>query len=79
MLEYKANRKSNSDVASLFQITTDKLELYSVLCPGGYELSNSSGLGLECQCLEKTVDGIVNCELDQNSIIIQASFTLHVY
>ena len=79
MLDTRQTRRSNSHVAFFFQITTDKLELYSVLCPGGYELSNSSGLGLECQCLEKTVDGIVNCELDQNSIIIQASFTLHVY
>ena len=60
-------------------MTGDKFELYSSLCPGGYEVSGNSRTGMKCQCLEQTEGRIVNCEQDQDSIIVQASSPSNIF
>ena len=48
--------------------------LYPALCPAGYVLVSTGGQqdGLECQC-EQSHQLIINCEDDQDTIIIEVA------
>ncbi len=55
------------------QVSSSTFEVYSDICPGGYGIKNVSTLGVKCYCLDQTIDKIVHCEDDQESIIVQVS------
>lgn len=50
------------------QVSGDQFTLFAALCPGGYEVVYSPRV--MCRCKE-SVSQVLNCEDDQDSIIIQ--------
>lgn len=60
-------------------MTTDSFVIYPDVCPVGYALRNSTTQsGLECSC-KKDVYQILNCEDDQDTILIQVSNQVSLY
>ena len=54
------------------QVTPDMFEFHSALCPGGYGIAGLPGsTALQCQCLEQSMEKVIHCEEDQDSIIIE--------
>ena len=51
----------------------DSFTLISELCPGGFELVSSPNV--HCRCKESVAE-VLNCEDDQDSIIIQVEMVM---
>jgi len=82
MLQLVSGRRAIKEIQAshvILQVTGDQFILNFDPCPGGYELGMNSNMIMECQCLDKVKENVVNCEQDQDSVIIQASHRIYKF